>query len=162
MELDAANDTAHSNDAMGYSAAPVHAENTRNRAADALAKAPVGRYQSGIALEAPANSAAQGNSIPGQLFSSALYGSFFVGPFQLGVALRTGDMSGVDVTVLVGTAVNVLVTGWVLNMIAARPSPFDSFGLLASLAAQAGAGAFLQPMAAVKPSTAAPPPRQWG
>lgn len=160
-ELDGANDTSHADDGTNSQQPTLRRQSTHNPAADALAKQPAGRNVTTGALVTPANSAAQGNSVTGQLFSSPLYGSFFVGPYQFGVGLRNGDLASFDVTMLVGSAVNILVTGWVLNMLAGRASPFDTFGILASTAAQVGTGALLSPMGGVKQAQVQPPPRQW-
>jgi hypothetical protein len=41
---------------------------------------------------------------------------------------------------LLGAACNIVVTGWMINVMTARPSVLDSFGLVSTSAAQVGFG----------------------
>lgn len=92
----------------------------------------------------PVGSAAgAGVGLTGESDQASLYGQFFVGPYNLGHALRTGGINSLALETYLGAAANVLVTGWLLNVITDQPSPLAGFGLVASGAAQIGVGLFL-------------------
>lgn len=100
----------------------------------------------------PAGTAGTGKSVPGT-YATSLAGSFFTGPYEVGLAMRNGTVGQLEMGTYVGALVNVLVTGWILNMITDRPSPLDTFGIAASAAAQIGFGLFLSPQPTTKPQT---------
>lgn len=93
-----------------------------------------------------------GVGVGGVADMSGLAGQIFVGPYNVGFALRTGTLGNLSAPVWAGTAANILVTGWILNVMTNRPSPFDTFGLLSSAVAQMGFGMFLSPLPIQKSS----------
>lgn len=83
-----------------------------------------------------------GTGLTGSADQTALVGQFFLGPYNIGNALRTGGFFDLETEVFLGAAANIVVTGWMLNMITDQPSPLAAFGLVASGAAQIGVGLF--------------------
>lgn len=78
--------------------------------------------------------------------SSNIFGQFFVGPYNIGSAIKSGMTNQITMEVMIGAACNILVTGWIINSITSRPSVLDSFGLVSTTAAQVGFGLFFSPM----------------
>lgn len=80
-----------------------------------------------------------------------LSGNVIAGPYTLGQMVSKMDFRKLDSMLLLGSAVNVAVTGWVINMIAQRPGgPLDSFGLMVSGLGQASVGLFFTGMPATQ------------
>lgn len=100
----------------------------------------------------PAGTAGTGKAVPGT-YATSLTGSFFTGPYEVGLAMRNGTVGQLDMSTYLGALMNILATGWILNVVTDRPSPLDSFGLVASAAAQIGFGLFLVPQPVAKPQT---------
>ena len=98
----------------------------------------------------PHGSYGAGVGMTGATMSTNLYGQFFVGPYNIGQALRYDQLSNIPTETLIGAAANILITGWIINSITGRESVLDSFGLLSSAIAQIGVGAFLTPLSSVK------------
>lgn len=88
---------------------------------------------------------------PGWPTTRDLVGQIFLGPYEIGQALRQGNAASLPRDVWLGALINVIVTGWILNMTVDRPSPLDPFGLLASGGGQVAFGLFLTPAKVVKP-----------
>lgn len=130
------------------------------RGSDALERFPGKSQGASVALGAPktaiygatgryvpeATGKGAGVGVTGTADMSGLAGQLFVGPYNIGNALRTSTLGSLGAPVWAGAAANILVTGWILNVTTARPSPFDTFGLLASAVAQIGFGMFLSPL----------------
>ena len=93
----------------------------------------------------PVASAAFGANLPA-LQSDNLFGQVFVGPYNLGAALKNGTTNQLTMETVLGAAVNVVVSGWIINMITNRPSPLDAFGMVCSAVSQGGMGLFFSPM----------------
>lgn len=102
------------------------------------------------ALQAPGmkhlpvgSAAGAGVGLTGEADQASLYGQFFVGPYNIGHALRTGGISTLSTDTYLGAAANILATGWMLNVITDQPSALAGFGIVASGLAQIGVGLFL-------------------
>ena len=133
------------------SAAESPDEKMSRRAAPTSGQLPAGVLNTSSALPAsglkhlPAGTAGQGVGLAGSASGADLFGQVVVGPYNIGSALRTGTTSQLGLNAAVGSLVNFVVTGWVVNTLSARPSPLDSFGIVASAVAQIGMGLFLTP-----------------
>ncbi len=80
-----------------------------------------------------------------------LTNNIMVGPYRMGSLLGAGNFDQLtDVLLLVGSAANVVFTGWIVNSVAQRPMPLDPFGLMVSGLSQAGMGAVLGSAPATK------------
>jgi hypothetical protein len=91
----------------------------------------------------PTGSAAgTGTGLSGQADQASIFGQFVVGPYLVGNAIRNGSVTDLEIETWLGAAANVVVSGWIINMITDQPSPLSAFGLVASGAAQVGVGLF--------------------
>jgi hypothetical protein len=104
----------------------------------------------------PRQGMGQGNygaGVPGGPFDPSLYSQFFMGPYNIGVAMRDGTVGSLPTMTWLSAAINVFVTGWMINSITGRDSVLDVFGLVASGGAQVVFGVFASPLPAYKTST---------
>lgn len=90
--------------------------------------------------------------------NSNVFGQFFVGPVNIGTALKNGQLSTLTMETYLGAAVNLVLTGWMINVITSRPSVLDSFGLVSTTAAQVGFGLLFSPAPTTMVKAAADPP----
>jgi hypothetical protein len=77
--------------------------------------------------------------------NSNVFGQFFVGPVNIGTAMKNGSLGTLTMETWLGAAVNIVLTGWMINVITSRPSVLDSFGLVSTTAAQVGFGVLFSP-----------------
>jgi hypothetical protein len=73
----------------------------------------------------------------------------FTGPFMIGQSLKNGG-AGLSTSVLLGSAINLSVLGWMINVVTQRPNPMDPFGPFVAGVAQVGAGILILPLATSK------------
>lgn len=75
----------------------------------------------------------------------------FVGPFMLGSALLNMDLSRINMSMLLGTFVNVSVLGYLVNLAAGRENKMDAFGPIIVGGGQVLAGVLIaKPLPAIK------------
>lgn len=110
----------------------------------------------GVRTNPIANSGNYGGSLL-TAASSNVFGQFFVGPYNIGNALKTGTISSLSMEAYLGAAVNIVVTGWMINVITSRPSVLDAFGLVSTSAAQVGFGLLFSPAPTTAVKVNAPP-----
>ena len=87
----------------------------------------------------------KGNVIHANGAAASITAAMFQGPTNIGMAIRSGNLGALPMQTYVGSAINIAITGLILNVTMQRGAPFDSFGLLASGAAQIGFGLFFNP-----------------
>lgn len=111
----------------------------------------------GVRTNPIANSGNYGGSLL-TAASSNVFGQFFVGPYNIGNALKTGTLSSLSMEAYLGSAVNIVLTGWMINVITSRPSVLDAFGLVSTTAAQVGFGLLFSPAPTTAVKVNTPPP----
>ncbi len=75
----------------------------------------------------------------------------FVGPFMLGSALLNMDLGRINMSMLLGTFVNVSVLGYLVNLAAGRENKMDAFGPIIVGGGQVLAGILIaKPLPAIK------------